>query len=306
MTTHYEHSGKTPITGLTLAALCGIGTAVVLGVAYSYAVVFIPIVYLNVLLTACFGGAIGAAVSWAAKFGHVRSRLLPTVVGLLCGLVGLYVAWGADFLARIGMPNDGDFLIAFRPDVLKAYIRFFYENGFWGIGHGVGGNNNNQQMVSGIFLAAVWLGEAAIILGAATLVPWHQLHNSVYCEHCERWVKSIKGVQTLSLGAPDSALARITAGDLAPFETWPRAKSADQGFIRLNLDCCNDCSKSNYLSVERVITQFDKKGKATQVATVLVNRLAIDAADVARVRQAGQPAPVEEAAPAAEPEAATE
>src|SRR5205823_5628413 len=122
MSAYYEHSGKTPLTGLTLAALCGLGTAVVLGVVYSYAVVFIPIVYLNVLLTVIFGCAIGGAVTWAAKFGHVRSRLLPAVVGLFCGLIGLYVAWGADLLARMGWPPNGDFLPAFHPQVLKAYL----------------------------------------------------------------------------------------------------------------------------------------------------------------------------------------
>src|SRR5262249_54015015 len=152
-----------------------------------------------------------------------RSRVLPAAVGVFCGLVGLYAAWGADSLARLGIPPNGDVLLAFRPDWLQVYIKLFYEQGFWGIGHGVG-NNNNGQMVSGVFLAAVWLVEAVVILGFSAFIPWKLLGSSVYCEHCERWIDQAKEVQRLSLVAPESAMARIVDGDLSPLDAWPRAK----------------------------------------------------------------------------------
>src|SRR6266568_3144420 len=146
ITPTYMHSEKAPLTGLMLAMLAGLATAVVLGGAYAFAVVYIPIVYLNMLLTMGFGAAIGGAVGYAAKLGHVRSRLMPAMVAVVCGLVGLYVAWGADLLARVGVPIGADVFDAFRPELLMRYMKVFYEKGFWAIGHGVG--NNNQQMVS--------------------------------------------------------------------------------------------------------------------------------------------------------------
>ncbi len=281
----YIHSGKAPLTGLMMAMLAGLATAVVLGVAYAFAVVYIPIVYLNLLLTMGFGAAIGGVVGYAAKLGHVRSRLMPSMVAVVCGLVGLYIAWGADFLARVGIKLGIDFLDAFRPELLMKYMKFFYENGFWAIGHGVG--NNNQQMVSGIVLAAVWLAEAGIIVGMAAFVSWATLGNLVYCEHCEKWSRSQKDVQRLTLGVPDAILAQIMAGDLSPLDAWPRANPGDQFFIRLNLDFCDGCENSNYLTMERVVTQLDKKGKPQQVVTPIVKRMPIDAADVPRVRAAG-------------------
>ncbi len=281
----YRHSGKTPLAGLTLATLAGLATAIVLGVIYSYAIVYCPIVYGNLLLTFLYGCAIGAAVTWGSKVGHVRSRLMPSVIGISCAAVGLYVAWGADLLARLGFPPNGDVLGAFNPEVLCEYIKVFYANGFWAIGHGGGANNAN---VSGIFLAVVWFAEAAIILGGAAFIPWQWLGGMAYCEPCERWLQSAKGVQRLSFGIDDAVVGRIAAGDLSPLDTWPRAKPGDQFFYRLSLDICTNCPDSNYLSIERVITQPDKKGKPQQVVTPLVNRLAIDAADVPRVREAGQ------------------
>ncbi|HKD37572.1 MAG TPA: hypothetical protein VKB78_12255 [Pirellulales bacterium] len=300
----YIHSGKAPLTGLMMAMLTGLATAVVLGVAYAFAVVYIPIVYLNMLLTMGFGAAIGGAVGYTAKLGHVRSRLMPSMVAAVCGLVGLYIAWGADALARVGVPVGGDVFDAFRPELLSAYMKFFYENGFWAIGHGVG--NNNQQMVSGIALAAVWLAEAGIIVGVAAFVSWVTLGHAVYCEHCEKWARSQKNVQRLTIGMPDTAIAQIAAGDLSLLDAWPRANPADQFFVRLNLDFCDGCENSNYLTMERVVTQIDKKGNPKQVVTAIVKRMPIDVADVPRVRAAGHlavpppaAAPVADAPPAA-------
>jgi hypothetical protein len=280
----YIHSGKAPLTGLLLAMFAGLATAVVLGVAYAFAVVYIPIIYLNMLLTMGFGAAIGGAVGYVAKLGHVRSRLMPAMVAVVCGLVGLYVAWGADALARVGIPGGGDAFDAFRPELLMAYMKFFFENGFWAIGHGVG---NNQQMVSGIPLAIVWLAEAGIIVGVAAFASWATLGKLVYCEHCEQWARSQKDVQRLTLGVSEAVLAEIAAGDLRPLDAWPRANPADQFFIRLNLDFCDGCENSNYLTMERVVTQIDKKGKTQQVVTPIVKRMLIDNADVPRVRAAG-------------------
>jgi hypothetical protein len=293
----YRHSGKTPLAGLTLATLAGLATAIVLGVAYSYAIVYCPIVYLNALLTFLYGCAIGVVVSWAAKTGHVRSRLMPSVIGVTCALIGLYVAWGTDRIARFGIPPGG-VTIPFELDELRGYIEFFYANGFWAIGHG--GANNNAN-VSGIFLAVVWFAEAVTILGGAAFVPWQRLSGLVYCEPCERWAQTAKGVQRLSFGVDDAIIGHIAAGDLSPLDTWPRAKPGDQFFYRLNLDTCTNCTNSNYLSIERVITQLDKKGKPQQVVTPVITRLAVDPADVPRVHEAGHAAVVPVAVEPPEP-----
>jgi hypothetical protein len=301
----YIHSGKAPLTGLMLAMLAGLATAIVLGVAYAFAVVYIPILYLNMLLSMGFGAAIGGAVGYAAKLGHVRSRLMPAMVAVVCGLVGLYIAWGADALARRGPPQNGDAIDAFRPEMIQVHIEDFYKNGFWAIGHRVG--NNNQQPVTGIVLVVVWLAEAGIIVGVAAFVAWVTLGNLVYCEHCENWARSQKDVKRLTLSVPDGVIAKVAAGDLSPLDAWPMANPADQFFIRLNLDFCDGCEKSNYLTMERVVTQLDKKGKPQQVVTPIVKRMPIDAVDVPRVRAAGHlavPPPARAVEPSTEPPAA--
>ena len=122
----YRHSGAVPLTGLLRAVATGLVVAGVLGVVYSYLVVYIPIIYINFLVTCVFGLAIGWSVGRAAKSGKIQNTFLVGWLGFVFGLAGLYVAWGADLIARIGL-EAGPW--AFHPRVLLSYVQWFYENG---------------------------------------------------------------------------------------------------------------------------------------------------------------------------------
>src|SRR5262249_34997070 len=149
---------------------------------YSYGVVWIPLIYINFLLTLAFGFAIGMLIVRAAKNGCVRSSGVPALIGLVSGLLGLYVAWGVDFRARVDWPADSSIFEAFHPLSLFGYVQHLYDNGAWGFGKG-GGN------VTGIPLAIVWLFEAAVIVGLATWVPWSEMNDASFCESCGWWTK---------------------------------------------------------------------------------------------------------------------
>jgi hypothetical protein len=281
----YEESGRMPTSGILLATAAGLSTAVVLGIAYSYAIVYIPVVYVNALISMLFALLVGGAVASAAKAGHVRNALLVGIIGGVSGLVGLYVAWGTDLLARIGLPPNADIFTAFRPDVLVRYMQFFYEKGLWSISNF--GRDKNAQMVSGLPLAAVWLLEAAVVVGGATFTAWTAVRRLVYCEHCERWVKSEKGVKKFAINVPQNLISLIVGGDVGKLDALPLASPGDRSFLRLDLDCCDGCSTSNYLSIERIVTSLDKKGKPKQESTTLVRHLAVKPADALLIRQAG-------------------
>ncbi len=51
----------------------------VLGVIYSFAICYIPFIYLNLLFTIGFGMGIGFALSWAARVTQVRSSTFGLV-----------------------------------------------------------------------------------------------------------------------------------------------------------------------------------------------------------------------------------
>ena len=115
----YRQSGIVPPLGLLQTVFAGLGTAISLGVAYSYALVYIPIVHVHFLGTIFFGFILGYLIKNAARSGRIRNRFVPPAIGLVSGLVGLYFAWGADMLAR-QWPQPGiGVTYAFRPRILS-------------------------------------------------------------------------------------------------------------------------------------------------------------------------------------------
>src|SRR5579871_968818 len=107
MAHYYRHSGIVPLGGLVQTLFAGLGAAISLGIAYSFAMVYIPIIYLNFLGTAGFGFVIGYLVKQSARAGRIRNRFVPAAIGFLSAVVGLYFAWGADMLARVGLAQVG-------------------------------------------------------------------------------------------------------------------------------------------------------------------------------------------------------
>src|SRR6266478_3978019 len=296
MANFYRHSGIVPIGGLVQTIFAGLGSAISIAIAYSYAMVYIPIIYLNFLGTAGFGFLIGYLVQQAARAGRIRNRFIPAAIGLVSGLAGVYFAWGADLLARHGIGNVG-VLNAFRPNVLWWYIQRFYENGQWAIGQHA---NNN---VSGIPLAIVWAAEFCTIVGLATVIPWGEMRKWVFCENCGWWETIESNLNSFSAVDADKTAERLKQEDLSVLRELAAARPSDLMHLRLHLATCETCDESNYLDLDQVTVTIDKKGNVKTTSKLLVEKLQISAADVPLVRAAGPPAPE---SPAVSAEATTE
>jgi hypothetical protein len=285
----YRHSGAISPVGIILASTAGIAVAVVLGVAYDFAVVYIPIIYINALLTFGFGWLMGMAVGWGAKKGKIRNPFVATAYGFLIGLIGLYVAWGTDFLARVVIP-DGlkvNYLTAYSPNVIWGYMEIFYEKGAWGFKHG--GN------VSGIPLAIVWAIEAVVIVGASTFFARNAIAHHPFCENCSRWTDIVPGGRHLSLAGAQESLAQLLSGDLAALANFNLAQN-ENVFLQLDLASCPACEESCYLTIQQITQTYDKEGKLKVETTPLLRNMLIDAEAVPLVLSAGRepPPPVEE------------
>jgi hypothetical protein len=278
----YKHSGKSPVMGLLLASSIAVFAAICLGVVYGYANVYISFEKLHALLTAAFGAGLGGIVVWAARLGHIRSRLMPTVLALLAALVGLYAAWGADAMARMGVPKNGDLFLTFRPSFLREYIAEFYAKGFWGFGNAVG-DNKGLRLVSGIELLVFWSLEAVTVLGLAAVCSYFFMGEMVYCEECGHWTKSKKDFRRFAY-RDNAVLARITDGDLTCLDGMPKAAADEKRSLRLNVNACLDCGTSNYVTIQSETKDVSAKGKVkTKTTTILRHRRAtVDELDAIR------------------------
>jgi ATP/ADP translocase len=276
----YRHSGSISPFGIILASTAGITAAVVLGVVYSFAMVNIPYLKIHVFLPICLGTLIGLAVSWGAKAGKIRNLFVAAAYGFLCGLIGLYVAWGADLLARVVIPNKlpMDYSAAFSPTVLIDYIQQFYEKGAWGM---KGGGN-----VSGTSLAVLWAVEALIIVGFSTCLAPMAILQHPFCENCNRWTDIKPANRKLSLLDAGENLQSLLSGDLTSLTKFKLAQN-DNLYLEVELARCPTCTESNYLTIFQVLQTFDKKGKLKIERKPLLRNMLVTAEELPLVQNAG-------------------
>lgn len=274
-----------------MAALWGICVALLLGWVYAYTLNWIPLIYASVLATILYGLAVGAAVAFGAKQGKMRNPLIATMVGGLVGLLAVYFAWVYDPMARFGEFEHPIWDL----ETLWAYLQLGYQQGFWSIG-------DNGAPVTGVFLAAVWVAEAAIIIICSAIVVRAWLGDLPFCEETAQWMTREKKVALLSLTDDDQAeakLKRLLEGDLTVLGQLYRATGDEPARLQLDLATCPECPTCRFLTVKLVQSVVNKKGEvSTQESNLLVNLL-ITEEEEASVRSAGIDRPME-APPTAE------
>ena len=183
-------------------------------------------------------------------------------------------------MARFGIKAIG--IRAFDPHYLWAYIKVFYEKGFWSIGNigaGAGPGGAAAPPVKGIFLAAVWLAEAGMIVGVAAWTAWRGISSQPFCETCNRWTTIEPNVQRLVPGSGQAnSLERVKAGDLTALGEFTRARIGVRAYLQLDLARCPSCQQSNFLSIHSCQDTVDRNGKPKVVKTAVIENLIIGAA----------------------------
>ena len=248
----YRHSGGVGALGIPLMCLVGGITAAALGVAYAYGLAWIPLIYVSFLLTGGFGAIIGLAVGVCAKAGKVRNPMVAGIIGVLCAILGLYVAWAFDAIARFGSEDIPGPM--FAPGLLVEYIKYFYEEGFWGIGRA-------NVMVSGIFLGVVWAAEAIVLMGLAWILSSGAISTHPFCENCQCWTKQTEGIAKINPAHGDtSGIEQLCDGQIEALSGFTHCSPEAADYIRIDTAVCPTCTESNFVSVHVVETTKDKDG----------------------------------------------
>ncbi|WP_046756999.1 hypothetical protein [Kordia jejudonensis] len=152
---YYRPSGKVnPLSILYL--LLAICVAVpILALIYTYAILYIPLIYLNFLCVAGVAFGLGFIASFVMDLGKVRNVLIAALFGLLIGIAGLYTSW----IIWLAHHYEQEYMdIAFNMEALFAEIEYANEQGTWGIGRSGG-------LVNGTMLSIVWVIEAVGMIG---------------------------------------------------------------------------------------------------------------------------------------------
>jgi hypothetical protein len=245
----YSHSGAVPVGGAVETVVAGVLTAVVGGIIYAYGFHWIPLIYLNILLTLGYAGAMGLAIAIAARRGRIRNNLFLRVVALLVALVGLYSYWAAYLWALAGIGNVG--LRAFWPGTLVGFAGHLFANGSWGI---------KNLVVTGWPLVAIWVIETVTIVRVCMSAALANAQRP-YCESCDAWTDVEADVARLAATGEEPAWQQVFAGDLPSLAEFPPAPPGVREFVRLGTARCPRCEHSRFLTASAVQIKLDKKGK---------------------------------------------
>jgi len=198
----YSHSGAVPVIGALAAAVGGLVAAVVGGFVYAYAFCWIPFVYINFLIMAGFGAAVGYAVAAGSNWGNVRNSLFVSAAALVCMLAGIWIYWGA-YMWALGGTEFG--IMAWSPGGIRALAEHLFANGSWGLGKG--------QAVTGWLLVCFWVAEIAALLWVAVTVARFSTERP-FCEACLVWTEEVKGMAKLTGTGSETEWTRVIEGDL--------------------------------------------------------------------------------------------
>lgn len=222
------------------------------------------------------------AVGSAAKAGKLRNNFVLASLAFIFGLLGIYVAWGVDPLARVGTEVG---LAGFHPLAMLGYMQLLYERGSWGMGDG--------EPIKGVFLAAIWLLESAVILGVALTTARRMTAKLPFCDQCEQWTTVEEGVVHFAARCKDPAWDRVLMGDMTALNELEFGVTDEGAAARLDLATCAGCAHSNFLTVHAATYTVDKKGNLSEKLTPVFVNLQLDEAGVELMRERAHQAEIQ-------------
>lgn len=283
MPKYYKPSGKfSPLSFIFLVLMC-LTAIPVLSLVYSYAIWYIPFIYLNFLIAAGFGFGIAMGVNrLVIGAGKVRNGALAALLALFCAAFALYVHWAIwlDLVINSGESygsssigitvSNISFLealgLALQPQAIIELIGLVNESGTWGF---------KGTAVSGLFLSLIWAVEALIITAIPVFLVYGRAKKP-FCETSGNWAKE-KVLPPLEFISNEAALkSALEQGDFSFLTIIKRAQDPAKEKHSLFTLYYSD-AKAFYLSVENKSPEVNDKGEVSFNSSEFVEYLIIDA-----------------------------
>jgi hypothetical protein len=270
----YSPSGfMRPVTVMLFVA--GAAGGVLVAWLYQLLMDWIPFIYLNMLICAGFGGALGLAGAWAVKTGHCRNRLVALLLALPLAAAPLAASYYWGYRSTVSQ------LAKEHPDVSRDEImRDRYTLRDWIKDKQEVGWKVKSSTVNGGAVLAVWAVEAAIVFGLVLAIVFGAV-SAPYCERCNLWGDE-KGIAIRGRSAKDAG-PLLDAGDLDALIALDAPPEPDEGqAIVLTATVCAGCADTGFLTVkERQVTV--KKGKREEKTKELIGHAVLRADQRARL-----------------------
>jgi hypothetical protein len=254
--------------------IAAIGGGVLVAWLYQLLMRWIPFIYLNAIICAGFGAALGVGGTWAVKSGHCRNRIIALLFALPLFALPLAASYWWDYrhvLSEVAEKNPSVPMEEIQREVtFQRYIDAKVETGWSVSSHGGSGSQFNGK---GVYF--IWGIEALILFGIVVFMV-NLAVGEPYCERCNQWANEKKMLLPgLSAADADPLLAQ---GDLdAVIGLQPPAEPDLSMAITMTAAICPGCRDTGFLTVEEKRVLSRKKGKAEEKTKVLISNAVLRA-----------------------------
>ncbi|MEM6685841.1 MAG: hypothetical protein AAF617_08675 [Bacteroidota bacterium] len=269
---YYTPSGKFNLICFLYLLLAVFIAVPLLALIYTYAIFWIPIVYLNILCVVGIAFGLGYVANFVVGMGKVRSKLLAFFIGCMIGMAGLYASWIIWLHAHMNEFVSISFVsLIDSPMGVWKIILELNSSGTWGIGRSSSGN------VTGTLLTIVWILELLAMIATPLFFAYSKAREP-FLETDNIWA------DTRKIGP----FAFIT--DKKVFKKQLEAKNFQRLVDMSSLDDSNNSSHSiltiyynqkrtlgseYYVSVSNMKERITKKGTVTHDESLLLQFLRV-------------------------------
>lgn len=202
----YVPSGKLTPHGIVMMTTAGVLAAIPIGLVYSAATHYIPLIgVINALFIFGASTALAKIIFYFGKLGKIRNPMLACTVGLISALAMIYCAWAF----YVCMVEEFTFEM-FYPGVLWEEIGRINETGVWSV---------KGSTPTGIVLWVLWAAEAIGLVGLTALLVRAEIAGWPFCEQCEKWTLRTPSAAKLELvDKPEMITSAIATGHYEVFD----------------------------------------------------------------------------------------
>jgi hypothetical protein len=268
--TTYRSTGTFSPAGIGIGLALSLAAMFPIAFIYSYAVRYIPFIYLNFLVS--FGAVF--AVAWVyvlgEGLGRNRSRAASLVAMLLAAFLTLFVFW-VTFLYVLSERKLEYVKMLTDPSYVVKLIQELVEVGWFTLKR-----NRVKGTMYGIMLAV----EAAAYVGIFVYVWWTALKSRVFCEKCQKWVERENVAMFFDLAPLPAIAASLASGTDAWVDHLVLATGTPS--LRIEIASCVGCNDLHVLDLVHSQDVVDKDGNPSTEEKKLLENVLIPAAAAAR------------------------
>ena len=257
----YEHSGRMGAV-IPMLLLLGLPAIVLLSAAYSWIVVYCPVVgYVNIVFLFGYVFLGGTALGILAKAAKCRSPGMLMLIAFMISLVGYYFVW-VFFLQALATYTGEDapnvLMIALQPVGVWQAACAINADGWWG--------------PSGIIQWILCVVEAIVMIGGITLLASSGIEREVFCEDCGTWCNAH---DTMHLKPSEEMMAE--GGEIDHLKLLALEETTEVDYPRFEAEIlqCTGCQMTQgirFQTVTQVMDDGNLKENKEDIAGILMQK----------------------------------